>query len=366
MFKHTPAIIPWFLKKSLVFFWIWVIAGFYPYAMAANLLGHWSLNEPASPYVDSGWSGSSLIQDSATTVAISGTGIAGSGVWLNWQAVPGTSTRLITTNSNFVTDSFGFSFWLNPSYLNNNDNFIAKEMPYTTVVSGDHRMAWQLRVSGVNSGGTSPLELIVRGNNPTNSNFFGNVLSTVNVPLFTGSSNWIHVAGGYNATSGAMTLFVNGQQATSVNSISGAHSSDGSPFVVGTGKNGPDFVVFAAGAYVDDLQFYDGPLTATDVAFLMANPGQDIRPFTITQMTYDSTSGSITATAVSTNCLNMNYVVEASTNVGGFTMVTNLAPCEQKTIITLPKSTVDSIFGIGPRSSLFIRMRMQTDFSDCY
>jgi hypothetical protein len=287
-------------------------------------------------------------------------------VLLNWQAVPGTSTRLSATNNTLQTDSFGFSFWINPFYLNNNDNLIAKEMPYTTAVSGDHRIAWQVRVSGINNGGKSSLEFLVRGNNPTNGNFYGNVLSATNLPLFTGTSNWIHVAGGYAASSGAMTLYVNGQMSTSANSVPGAHSSDGSPFDIGTTKNGSDFVAFAAGTYMDDLQLYNGPLFAADVAFLMANPGQDIRPFTVTQMVYDSTTGNITATAFSTNCLNLNYVVEASTNLIGFTMVTNVMLGGQKTVITLPKTTIDSVFGNGPRSSLFIRMYLWNDFSGCY
>ena len=366
MYKPIPAIAGLDSIRISVFFWSWVIAGIVSSASAASLVAHWSLNELASPYPDSGWNGVAMYQDQATTLAISGTGIASSGASLNWQAVPGTSTRLSATNSTLQIDSFGFSFWINPSYLNNSDNFIAKEMPYTTAVSGDHRIAWQVRVSGVNVGGTSPLEFIVRGNNPTNGNFFGNALSTVNVPLFTGTSNWIHIAGGYDASSGALTLYVNGHLSTSTNSVPGAHSSDGSPFDVGTAKNGSNFVVFAAGTYVDDVQLYDGPLFAADVAFLMANPGQDIRPFTITQLACDSTTGNITATAISTNCLNLNYVVEASTNLVGFTMVTNLMLSGQKTVITLPKSTIDSVFGNGPRCSLFIRMYLWNDFSSCY
>jgi len=365
MYKHIPAIAPGLSKMLVALLLSSAIAGITPSCLAQNLIAHWPLDEPASPYSDVGLNGITLLQDPTTTTAIAVPGIAGGAAELSWQSVPGTSTRLFATNSALQTDSFGFSFWINPNYLNNGDNFIAKEMPYTTVVSGAQSVAWQVRVGLTNTAGSAPIELIVRGNNPTNSNFYGNVFSTTKLPLFTSSSNWIHIAGGYDTTSGSLTLFVNGVQSTSGNSIPGARSSDGSPFDVGTGKNGANFAVFAAGANIDDVQLYNGPLSALDVVFLMANPGQDSRPFYITQMTVDPTSGNITASVISTNSANMSYVTQVSTNLNGFVAITNVVTLGQATTITLPKSVVDSMFGAGSYSSLFLKIYLLNCFTGC-
>jgi hypothetical protein len=365
MSRHAPTITVPSPRQSMALLWLCLVVGAVSSCPAEVLLAHWSLDESGSPYSDSSGNQTSLIQDAATTVAIAGPGIAGGAAQLNWQAVPGTSTRLSSTNNLLQSDSFGFSFWINPNYLNPGDNFIAKEMPYTTTVAGDQRMAWQVRVSTNNIAGSSPLELIVRGNNPTNGNFYGNVLSATNIPLFTSMTSWIHVAGGYDTGSGALILFVNGQESDSINSLPGSQSSDGSPFDVGTGRNGSDFVVFAAGSSIDDLQLYNGPVSPSDVSFLMANPGQDIRPFYITQMTYDPSSGSVTASVISTNYATMTYVTQVSTNLGGFVPVTNTIPVSQSSTVTLPKQVLDGLFGSSPRSSLFLNMYMLTIFAGC-
>jgi hypothetical protein len=365
MFKQIPAIAPAILKKIGIMLLSGAIAGITSSCLAQNLLAHWSLDEGNSPYSDSGWNGVTLYQDPATTKAIAGPGIAGGEAELNWRAVPGTSTRMFATNIALQTDSFGFSFWINLNYLNNGDNFIAKEMPNTTVVSGAQSVAWQVRVGETNIAGSAPVEFIVRGNSPTNSNFYGNVLSATNLPLFTSQNSWIHIAGGYDTSSGSMILFVNGVQSTSSNSTPGARSSDGSPFDIGTGENGSNYVVFAAGASIDDVQLYNRPLSASDAAFLMSNPGQDIRPFYINQMTYDSTSGNITASIISTNSVNLSYVAQVSSNLGSFTAITNVVAAGQNTVITLPKSAVDGIFGAGSYSSVFLKVYFINCFTGC-
>jgi hypothetical protein len=364
MFSYITAITSRLSERIVICLSYVVVVGFVPSTSAANLIAHWTLNESISPYSDVSGNAAALVQDPATTTAIIGAGLAGAAAQLNWQPTPGTSTRLFATNSS-QADSFGFSFWINPAYLNNYDNLIAKEMPYTVSVNGFNRIAWQVRLSGSNVSGTSPLEFIVRGNNPTVGNFFGNVFSATNLTLFSSMTSWIHVAGGYDSMTGALTLFVNGLQSTAVNGVPGAHSSDSSPFDIGTTKNGSDFVAFAAGAFIDDVQIYNGPLSASDVAFLMANPGQDIRPFMITQMTYDSTSGNITASVNSTNGASTTYVVETSTNLAGFTSTTNVVPTGQSTIVTLPKSFIDGLFGSGPRSSLLLRCCLLNGFTGC-
>jgi hypothetical protein len=239
----------------------------------ATLLAHWKLNELSPPYADSGWNGISLNQDAATTLALTGAGLEGLAAQLNWQSTPGVSTRLFASNAVLQTDSFGFSFWFSPVYLAPFDNFIAKEMPYDNTVPGYSRLAWQVHLGDDNGSGAAPLEFVVRGNDRSQGDFFGNVFSAGNIPLYSESSEWIHVAGGYNATSGALSLFVNGVEADSANSIPGAHSSDGSPFAIGTARNGADFVAFAAGAFIDDVQLYNGPVSADKVVTLMGNPG---------------------------------------------------------------------------------------------
>src|SRR5262249_4690564 len=38
--------------------------------------------------------------------------------------------------------------------------------------------------------------------------------------------------------------------------------------------NDVDFVAYAASTYVEDVQLYNGPLSAPEVEYLLANPGQ--------------------------------------------------------------------------------------------
>lgn len=341
------------------------IAAFMSSTYASGVVAHWTLNQPLAPFLDSSGASVTLSQDAATTPVISGVGIAGGSVQLNFQNPPGTSTRLYATNSALETDSFGFSFWIRPLYLNTGDNLIAREMPYNTSVSGNMRLSWQVRIAETNVSGTAPLEFIVRGDNPSQGTFFGNVFSMTNLPLFTAMTAWIHVAGGYNSKTGALNLFVNGVESMSTNSAPGAQNSDDSAFDIGTAKNGPDFVAFSAGTYIDDVQLYNGPLSPSDVAFLMANPGQDIRPFVITSMTFDPASGNVTATITSTNSPNFIYTVAASTNLITFMTVTNIVPATEDTTILLPQSTLDTVFGDQPRSVLYLTVEATTSFSGC-
>src|SRR5205823_2935214 len=97
--------------------------------------------------------------------------------------------------------------------------------------------------------------------------------SFVPLPIQATSVQWFHIAGGYDAATGALSLYVNGVEALS-NGVAGAQSSDGSPVVVGTVKNGPDVVAPGGVGYFDDIQIFDAPLSAADVQALRANPGQ--------------------------------------------------------------------------------------------
>lgn len=329
-----------------------------------NLIAYWTLNEGGSPYADVSGNAIRLFQDTNTTVAMSGAGVAGAAAQLNWQNPPGIATRLSATNAALQTDSFGFSFWLNPNYLNQNDNLIAKEMAYNGMAA--NRISWQVHVGNNNAASAEPIELVVYGDNRVLGSIYGNVLSATNIPLHASMPGWIHVAGGYNSQSGAMNLFVNGVQAVSANSLPGANNSDGSPLDIGSGKNGNDFVVFAAGTYIDDVQLYNGPLTPAEVAVLMANPGQSTNVFAITGKPSVNTNGDNTITFNSTG--GMIYSIAVSTNLISFVVAHVVSAVGNSTTVTLPKSYIDQVLGSSPRTQLFFRVMQSsgtTSFGSC-
>jgi len=334
-----------------------------PTALAGKLVAHWTFDESGPPFSDTSGNSATLTLDPLTTAPLTGPGIVAAGTQLNWKQVPGTSTRLSSANAALQTDNFGFSFWLRPVYLDPGDNLIAKEMPATTAVSGSQRISWQVRISETNSNGSSPLEFVVRGNNPAIGNFFGNVLSAVSVPLFTNNANWFHVAGGYDTATGNLTLFVNGQESEATNSVAGARSSDGSPFDVGSVKNGANYVANAPLVYLDDLQLYNGPLAAPDVAFLMANPGCVSQSFIISSLSGSGTNGNMVITFNSTNTA--IYNVEASTDLATFIPVATPIAVGNVTTVTIPKSSLDEAFGAANRSKLYFRVSQLVISNSC-
>ena len=356
------------IHRSRLWFAIYVAIGtFMACAISSrgqNLIAHWTLNESGSPYADSSGHGISLFQDTNTTVAISGAGIAGAASELHYQNPPGISTRLFAANAALQTDSFGFSFWLNPNYLNQNDNLIAKEMAYDGTAT--NRISWQVHVGNNNGASAEPIELIVYGDHRALGSFYGAVVSATNIPLHASMTAWIHVAGGYDSQSGALSLFVNGVQADSANSLPGANNSDGSPLDIGSGKNGGDFVVFAAGTYIDDVQIYDKPLTASDVAVLMANPGQATNAFLITGTPIITSNGDVTITFNST--AGMDYAIVMSTNLASYAVADVVSAVCNSTTVTLPKAYIDQVLGNFPRSQLFFRIQKilaTTAFGSC-
>jgi hypothetical protein len=333
---------------------------------ASMMVAHWRLDETNAPYRDSGLASNPLILDINTTTASADLGIAGAGTELFWQSVPGISTRLFGTNSTLQTDSFGFSFWVNPIYMNAWDNLIAKEMAYNSGVPTYSRIAWQVHLVADQGNGYAPLEFIVRGDNRANGDFYGNVISTVALPLTTNNPTgiWYHVAGGYDAATGGLRIFVNGTETDSGNGVAGAHNSDGSPFDVGTVKNGPDFVFFAANTIIDDVQIYNGSLESNDVAYLMANPGTPLGVPTVSQFTASDPNSNVTATFNS--FYGQLYAADVSTNASNFLFATNVtASSTDYTTVTLPKSVIDGIFGSGTRQQLYLRIRLLTKTPDC-
>lgn len=322
-------------------------------ASGANLIAHWKLDEQNAPYADSSGNGIPLFQDTNTTMAISGAGIAGAAAELNWQNPPGIATRLFATNAALQTDSFGFSFWLNPNYLNQNDDLMVKEMASNS--SATNPISWQVHVGNINNASAEPIELILYGDNRSLGGFYGNVLSATNIPLHTSFTDWIYVAGGYDSHSGALTLFVNGIEAVSTNSLPGADSADGSAIDIGSGKNGSNYVVFAAGTFIDDVQIYNAPLAASDVAVLMANPGQPTNSFLITQLPQMDSSGDATITFNST--VGMNYNIAVSTNLVSFAVAEVISATCNSTTVTLPQSYLAQVLGGSPGPRLFFRIQ---------
>jgi len=333
-----------------------VIAGFVYSAGGASLVARWKLDEPGPVYADAVPGGVLLNQDAATTTAISDAGIEGASAQLNWQPTPGVSTRLSASGSSIQTDSFGFSFWFNPVYLNDGDNLIAKEMAFYSTASNALRLAWQVRVRPNSGSSAEPLELVVRGDNRTEGDFFGSVTSATNVPLHSSLADWIHVAGGYDAGTGSLRLYVNGVESVSNNSSPGAHNSDGSPVSVGTVRNGADFVAFSAGASIEDIQLYDGPLSASDVSFLYSNPGRAIRTFSIIQFSSD---GDGAVAAILSTVPGAEYTVEGAAGLSGFTALSNFTAVADYSLVEMSKATIDGVLGPAPRPELFLRAKEQ-------
>lgn len=240
-------------------------AALVPCLHAAGLTGRWSFEETTSPFADSGPHGVAMLQDTDTTPAISGPGVSGNGVELNWQDPPAVATRLAAGGAALQTDSFGFSFWINPVFVQPFEVLIGKEMQFDDSVADFLRKAWQVQVAG-----SGQLELVVRGDTRP-ADFFGAVQSSVALELGTDTPDWVHIAGGYDAASGALSLYVNGTAAFAAGTP-GATNSDGAPFVLGSQRNGDDFIESAAGTQIDEVQLFDAPLTADEVAFLRAHP----------------------------------------------------------------------------------------------
>jgi len=282
---------------------------------AAELLAHWHMGEGAPPFVDAGVNGIPLLQDAATATASSGMGIEASAAYLNW--VSGlTATRVYSSDSRLQQDSFGFSFWINPVNLNPFDSLLTKEMAFNNTIPAYARMAWQVHVMDNNGSGAAALQLIVRGDQRGQGDFFGSVQSSTTLPLASNSVAWFHVAGGYDARTGALKLYVNGLETVSGNSSPGAHNSDGSALALGSARNGADFVSYSAITFMDDVQIYAEPLSAAEVEYLLTHPGEHVRDLWITGQ---SRSGGGNATGVGFESIGgRSYQVSVGTGLGGF------------------------------------------------
>ncbi len=284
--------------------------------MAIDLVAHWRVNEEVPPYADSGGIGIGLLSDALTSGPLSDEGVEGLAARLH-VATPPVSTRLYAGHPKLSTDSFGFSFWLLPVSVNPYDNLIAREMAFYNSVPADERMAWQVRILGDNGSGFAAVELVVRGDQRSVGNYFGAAVSGAVVPLYAASSEWIHIAGGYDTKTGALRLYVNGVE-SAVSGVPGARNSGNGAFAVGTAKNGADVVAYAASCLVEDIQLYSEMLLPEDVEFLMDYPGQVLpEDFEVDSLRITPGGGGI-AVEFGTEA-GGEYMVQASTGVGDFT-----------------------------------------------
>lgn len=322
---------------------------------SGNLTAHWKLDAAGNDHADSSGHGNALQTDFVTGPPAAVEGVDGNGLRLRWRAEEGRATRLYASGSSFQTDSFGFSFWMKPEWLTAGENLIAKE---TAPTDGPDftRLAWQIQVGADQGSGKAPLELVVRGDHREDGNFFGAVSTVTTVPLHTAADEWLHVAGGYDARTGALCVYLNGRDATAAGRP-GAKNSSGAWFDLGSVRNGTDFTRYGAVTSLDDVQLYDAPLSPYDVAWLRENPGKAITPDKHFKTTGFSGSPAGGQTLTFQSHSGWHYVIEASTTLASFVPVTTVRAIDDSTTVHLTPAQLDGVLGGNARAKLFLRAR---------
>ncbi len=323
-------------------------------SFVGRLVAHWKLDEAGPWFGD--WSGheNNLTHDGATSAPRKVAGVAGEGLLTAWQENPGIATRLFAAGAAFQNDSFGFSFWVQPVRMAPGENLIAKEMPPT---AGENftRMAWQVQVGPDNGSGMAPLELVVRGSDRSQGDYFGSVMTAATLPLFSAGEEWIHIAGGYDAGSGALCLFVNGEE-FSTQGTPGARNSDGSWFNLGSVRNGLDFISYGTIAAFDDVQLYDAPLSAYEATYLKTHPGAQFTPgqhFKTTFFQRTPRGGFI----VDFNSVpGRQYLVEGSHDLSEYRELSWLVADAPVTRETVSDDTMEQVMGGSALSRFFARV----------
>ncbi|MBU0677373.1 MAG: LamG domain-containing protein [Verrucomicrobia bacterium] len=318
-----------------------------PAVPAADLIARWTFDETAPPYIDSGSGAIQLMHDATTTEPLTDVGIEDRAVRLNWQNPPGVATRLSADHSSLQMDSFGFSFWLNPAGANPFDTLLAKETAFDGSLPSYERMCWQVHLLQ-DEGSVAAVEFLVRGDDRTHTNFFGAVVSSPAVPLYTDAAEWIHIAGGYDSASGTLVLFVNGENAE-IAGMPGASCSGGAPLSVGSARNGDDFVAFAAGAFIDELQIYGAPLSREEVALILDNPLEVPKdPLVIRPTVQESVEDFLLHFDMTAEA---EYIVEASTHLPLFETVTSF---ENDLALVHDSNTLAALSGAGMDGSALL------------
>ncbi len=242
-------------------------------AHAASVVSQWTLEETSSPYADSVGT-NTLTQNPSTSTAASvpNSSPIGTNSTQLLYADPGPSTSLSaggSFNSTLQQNSFGFSFWINPVYLNAGDFFLGKEIAETGTGENFEKISWSVSLLG-GDGDFKQVEFLVRGDDRSlGKNFYGSVLSSVSLELRTDTPDWINIAGGYDAFTGEMSIYIGGIGVTEFRDPF-ASSTDGSPIFVGTGFNGSTPVAFSANTLMWDLRIYDDRLTQSEVDSIIA------------------------------------------------------------------------------------------------
>ncbi len=241
----------------------------------ATLISSWSMDEAASPYANSGPNGGSLVQDVGTDTAGTGAGFNGNAAHLQYSG--GTSTRISSQSDPQSGNSFGFSFFINPEYVNEGDYFMTSEATGGSISTRGFDY-WNWTVRAVGGAGALKLEFIVRGSGGVGAEGFAAVSSDEVMAVGGGQSgHWLHVAGGYDASSGALSLFVR-DMVDDLSAVEYSGSGDsgltthGAGLSLGTVDYNGSYVNFAANTWVDDVKLFDAPLNATDVANLELVP----------------------------------------------------------------------------------------------
>ncbi|MCB1134408.1 MAG: hypothetical protein KDN05_25055, partial [Verrucomicrobiae bacterium] len=244
---------------------------------------------------------------------------------------------------------------MKPDFLAPGDNLIAKEMPPDEGETFS-RMAWQLLIGPDQGNGQADLELVVRGSDRADGNFFGSVRSVVPLPLSNAVPEWFHVAGGYDVRTGMLSLYVNGRVAR-VPGRPGAVCSEGSWLSVGSVRNGTEFVSFGAVCSLDELQVYDAPLTAYEVTFLRKNPGLAITPDRLLRITDFQGGPAGGQTVTFQSHAGWFYTIEASTTLRDYVDVTTVRADDGITSVGLTPQQLDAALGPAARPRLFLRVR---------
>jgi hypothetical protein len=195
-----------------------------------------------------------------TTNAIAGGGalVLNGGENLTFGSPPGNQTF-----DNWLAmfyGSFSISVWVNTTNVVGNDS----DDP-------DCCTGAQI-IAAYNGGYNDTIPIALTGHkaafftgDPSGAN--GNTLHSTN-DVTTGS--WVHIVVTRDEASGAKTIYVNGVLDSSDTGTTGPLDGDINNYAVGGGS----FTGYAG--ILDDLQLYAGVLSASDVAFLYANPGTTV------------------------------------------------------------------------------------------
>jgi hypothetical protein len=174
----------------------------------------------------------------------------------------------------------------------------------------------------------------------------------------TNENVWYHIAGGYDAQSGAMAIYVNGGSDSAIGTP-GANNSNPDPLVLGSAQNGCiEKVSFSPGCFLDEVQIYNGILTAAQASLLRNNPGQTLGqlvPFSINNFAFNSGTGDIQI--VYNSVQGQSYTVLAATNVAGaWVSVSSGSATGNSTTNLVTKAQLDAALGATPRSQTFLRL----------